>query len=362
MNYKNQNMQKLYVLLLILLVWSCGKKEQKGQEVNGAVIPVTVQTVGELDGPAMISTSGKIEAVKSANLSTRMMGHVDKIYVRIGDKVSRGQLLLSINDMDLSAKLAQVNAGIAEATAAYNNAEKDLKRFTVLFEEKSATQKELDDITANFRMAEARLEGARQMKNEVNAQFSYADIRAPFSGVVTNKFINPGDMANPGMPLLEVEAPGKYQVLTLVPESEITKIKLGMEVQVGLNSLEVNVPGEVVELSSSSKNTGGQYRVKVALSETNAPILTGMYATVKFPISTDNKVKAALIPMEAIINKGQLSGVYTVSESNTALLRWLRLGRSYGDRVEVLSGLSAEESIIVSSNGKLYNGAKIAIQ
>lgn len=355
-------MQKLYVLLLILLVWSCGEKEQKTQGTDDSVIPVTVKTVGEIDGPAVISTSGKIEAVKSANLSTRMMGHVDKIYVGIGDKVSRGQLLLSINNMDLSAKLAQVNAGITEATAAYDNAEKDLKRFTALFEEKSATQKELDDITANFRMVEARLEAARQMKNEVNAQFSYADLRAPFNGVVTNRFINPGDMANPGIPLLEVEAPGKYQVLTLVPESEITKIKQGMKVQVGLNSLGVNVPGEVVEVSSSSKNTGGQYRVKVAISETNAPILTGMYATVKFPIKANDQPKAALIPKEAIVYKGQLSGVYTVSESNTALLRWLRLGRSYGDRVEVLSGLSADESFIVSSNGKLYNGAKIAIK
>ena len=115
-------MQKLYVLLLILLAWSCGEKEQKPQGANDSVIPVTVKTVGEIDGPAMISTSGKIEAVKSANLSTRMMGHVDKIYVRIGDKVSKGQLLLSINNMDLSAKLAQVNAGIAEASAAYDNA------------------------------------------------------------------------------------------------------------------------------------------------------------------------------------------------------------------------------------------------
>lgn len=355
-------MQKLYGVLLILIIWSCGDKETKVPQANELVIPVTVRMVGEIDGPNMISTSGKIEAVKSANLSTRIMGRVDKIHVRMGDKVTKGQLLLSINNTELSAKLAQVNAGIAEATAAYNNSEKDLKRFTALFDENSASQKELDDITANFNMAKARLEGARQMKNEVNAQFSYADIRAPFSGVVTNKFINPGDMANPGMPLLEVEAPGKYQVLTLVPESEITKIKQGMEVQVSLNSLNENVPGEVIEVSSSSKNTGGQYHVKVSLSETKVPILSGMYATVKFPIAGDNQSRATLIPLEAVVQKGQLSGVYTVSESNTALLRWLRLGRTYGDKVEVLSGLAADESFIISSNGKLYNGAKISIQ
>ena len=130
----------------------------------------------------------------------------------------------------------------------------------------------------------------------------------------------------------------------------------------GRPSLNENVPGEVIEVSSSSKNTGGQYHVKVSLSETNVPILSGMYATVKFPIAGDNQSRATLIPLEAVVQKGQLSGVYTVSESNTALLRWLRLGRTYGDKVEVLSGLAADESFIISSNGKLYNGAKISIQ
>jgi RND family efflux transporter MFP subunit len=362
MNIRNRDMQKVYIILLILLSWSCGNKDKKEQQINAPVIPVKVSMGAEIDGPAMISTSGKIEAVKSANLSTRIMGQVDKIYVTIGDKVKKGQLLLSINDMDLSAKLAQVNAGIAEATASYNNAAKDLKRFTVLFEENSATQKELDDITSQYTMAEARLEAARQMKNEVNAQFSYSDLRAPFDGVVTNKFINPGDMANPGMPLLEVESPGKYQVLTLVSESEITKVKQGMEVTVSINSLNENVTGEVIEVSSSSKNTGGQYHVKVVLKDTSAPVLSGMYATVQFPFEGDNHSKAALIPLEAIVHKGQLSGVYTVSEGNTALLRWLRLGRTYGDKVEVLSGLAADESFIISSEGKLYNGANISIK
>ncbi|WP_297798224.1 efflux RND transporter periplasmic adaptor subunit [uncultured Eudoraea sp.] len=355
-------MQKIYIILVMLFLWSCGKTDKEVQNTNLPAIAVKVSKVGELDSHPVISTSGKIEAVKSANLSTRIMGHVNKIHVQIGDKVVKGQLLLSINNTDLSAKLAQVNAGIAEATAAYNNSEKDLKRFTILFNENSATQKELDDITANYNMSKARLEAARQMKNEVNAQFSYSDLRAPFNGVVTNKFIKPGDMASPGMPLLEVEAPGKYQVLTLVPESDITKIKKGMKVAVSLNSINENIEGEVVELSSSSKNTGGQYHVKVALSETNVPILSGMYATVDFPVAADNQSRAVLIPIDAIIQKGQLSGVYTVSERNTALLRWLRLGRSYGDRVEVLSGLTTGESFILSSNGKLYNGAKISIQ
>jgi RND family efflux transporter MFP subunit len=211
-------------------------------------------------------------------------------------------------------------------------------------------------------MAKARLEAARQMKNEVNAQLSYANIRAPFSGVVTNKFINTGDMANPGMPLLEVESPGAYQVLAMVPESEITAIQKDSKVDVQLKSIGKLVSGKIIEVSTSAKNTGGQYMVKVLLdaaSDTN--ILSGMYATVQFPIVQKTST-AIMIPKEALIYKGQLTGIYTVSQSNTALLRWLRLGRTVGDNVEVLSGLSADEEYIVSAEGKLYNGVKISIQ
>lgn len=350
------------VLLAVLAITGCGDNGPTTETENTDAVEVVVNTVAEAGDHSFLAASGKIEAVNSANLSTRMMGYVDKIYVHVGEKVQQGQLLLSINNADISAKLAQVNAGITEATAAFNNAEKDYKRFTNLFRENSASQKELDDITANYNMAKARLEGAREMKNEVNAQLSYINIRAPFNGVVTNKFIKEGDMATPGRPLLEVEAPGTFQVLAMVPESEILKIKMGAEVVVALKTINQKVKGTVTEMSTSAKNTGGQYLVKVALEKTSAPVLSGMYATVQFPTEEEEASNSVMIPVEALVTKGQLSGVYTVSQSNTALLRWLRLGRTVGDQVEVLSGLSANEQYIVSAKGKLYNGASLSIQ
>jgi len=341
---------------------SCGGKEQNAVTDNSPAVSVRVNEVTENTNNTFLSTSGKIEATKSANISTRMMGYVDKFYVQVGDKVRNGQLLLSINNADFSAKLGQVNAGITEAKAAFTNAEKDFNRFTKLFQENSASQKELDDITANYNMAKARLEAAEQMKNEVNAQLSYANIRAPFSGVVTNKFIKVGDMANPGMPLLEVESPGKYQVLAMVPESEILHIKANTSADVLLKSLNKTVKGKVTEVSTSAKNTGGQYLVKVVLKDSDANILSGMYVTVQFPLELNATTNAVMIPTDVLVENGQLKGVYTVSQSNTALLRWLRLGRVIGDKVEVLSGLSSDEQYIVSAEGKLYNGAKISIQ
>lgn len=350
------------LFVIALLAASCGGEDKKAVADTSPAVAVEVKTVSEDNSSPFLTVSGKVEAIESADISTRMMGYVDKIYVQVGDKVRNGQLLISVNNADVSAKLAQVNAGIVEATAAFTNAEKDYNRFTVLFQENSATQKELDDITANYNMAKARLESAKQMKNEVNAQLSYANIRAPFNGVVTNKFIDAGDMANPGVPLLEVESPGKYQVLAMVPESEILEIKKDSEVTIEIKALNETLPGKVTEVSTSAKNTGGQYLVKVILNKTNAQIRSGMYATVQFPVARKTTSSAVMIPVNAIVNNGQLTGVYTVSQSNTALLRWLRLGRTFGDKVEVLSGLSPDEQYIVSSEGRLYNGVRITKQ
>ncbi|WP_297764335.1 efflux RND transporter periplasmic adaptor subunit [uncultured Muriicola sp.] len=349
------------LLALTFLAIGCGSEDKKKVADNSPAVQVRVSSVYEDSNNPFLTVSGKVEAAKSANISTRMMGYVDKIYVQVGDKVRNGQLLLSVNNVDVSAKLAQVNAGITEAEAAFNNAEKDYNRYTALFQDNSASRKELDDMTAQFKMSKARLEAARQMKNEVNAQLSYANIRAPFSGVVTNKFINTGDMANPGMPLLEVESPGAYQILAMVPESEILAIQKDTEVDVQLKSLGKLISGKITEVSTSAKNTGGQYMVKVLLDASDANILSGMYATVQFPMVEDSS-KAIMIPKDAIVHKGQLTGIYTISQNNTAMLRWLRLGRAIGDKVEVLSGLSTDEEYIVSAEGKLYNGVKISIQ
>lgn len=354
---------KQYTIVLIvasILFAGCSKKETIGS-TNEPTIKVTVNAPTATNNP-LLAASGKIEAVNSANLSTRMMGFVTKVYVNVGQKVTKGQLLLAINNADLQAKRAQINAGIIEATAAFTNAEKDYKRFQVLFTENSASQKEMDDMTARYQMAKARLEAAKQMKNEIEAQFAYVNITAPFNGIVTNTFVEAGDMANPGIPLVAVEAPGAFEVKAMVPESEISSITNGVKVSVLVKSINTQITGTVTEVSSSAKNTGGQYLVKVTLDSSDSSVRSGMYATVRFPVERKNAPDKVLIPTSSIIKKGELSGIYTISQQNTALLRWLRLGRTYGDQIEVLAGLNADETYIVTAEGKLFNGAKVAIQ
>ncbi len=169
-------------------------------------------------------------------------------------------------------------------------------------------------------------------------------------------------MANPGVPLISIETPGNFEVMAMVPETEISEIEKGTTVDVLVKSINKTIKGKVAEVSTSAKNTGGQYLVKIDLEKTDANILSGMFTTVQFPVERKAKSELVLIPIEALVTKGQLSGVYTVSQTNTALLRWLRLGRTYGDQVEVLSGLNADEAYIVSAEGKLYNGVKISVK
>jgi len=357
---------KIIALLSLsaVVLTSCGddKKETLNKETP---IAVKVSGIAENSTSGFVTASGKIEAENSANLSTRMMGFVTKLHVQVGQKVTTGQLIVSINNTDLQAKKAQVDASILQATAAYNNAKKDYDRFTNLFKQQSASQKELDDMTARYEMAKASLQGAKQMRNEVVAQFSYTNITAPFSGVVTNTFVKEGDMANPGMPLVSIEGASKLQVTAMVSENDITAIRNGMLVDILVKSNATSLKGKVIEVSASAKNTGGQYLVKINLEPTKAKVLSGMFVNVQFP--TESKTPSAtnermLVPESALVHQGQLTGIYTVGNGNVAILRWLRVGKKLGSQVEVLSGLSAKEHYIVSAEGKLYNGALVNIQ
>lgn len=363
-------MKKIYsiltVFLLVLTLFSCGN-DKKETANNEPAIAVQVSGISNGNNSPFVTASGKIEAENSANLSTRMMGYVTKVHVKVGQKVGAGQLLVSINNTDLHAKKAQVDASILQATAAYNNAKKDYDRFVNLYAQQSASQKELDDMTARYEMAKATLEGARQMRNEVMAQFSYSNITAPFSGEITNTFIKEGDMANPGMPLVSIEGASRMQVTAMVSESDISSITNGMAVKIRVKSLNKEVTGKVSEVSGSAKNTGGQYLVKVNLTQTDKSILSGMFVNVQFPVANKKETTTTvsdkvMVPESALVKQGQLTGIYTVGNGNTAILRWLRIGKSFGSQVEVLSGLAANEKYIVSAEGKLFNGAKISVQ
>ena len=350
----------LFPLMASLLLMACAdvKKEDVQQKDR---ISVAVATVGMGMEEYLTVGSGQVTSVSSATLSTRMMGHVERIPVKVGEAVDKGDLLVVINNNDLRARKAQVTASVMEAQASFANAKKDYERYVNLFEKNSASQKELEDMTTRYERAKAGLAAARELGKEVEAQFAYANVRAPFKGVVTNTFVDVGAIAHPGAPLISIEAPGAYEVMARIPENKISAVEVGMKAKVTIKVLDTVITGKLTELSTSATGTGGQYLAAVELPDTPSSVRSGMYAAVAFPTNGTTS-KTVIVPKEALVEQGQLIGIYTLGQDNTAILRWLRLGKTLDNGVEVLSGLSEGETYITTSQGKLFNGAKVSIQ
>jgi RND family efflux transporter MFP subunit len=364
--HKNRALQ-LFTVTGLLVISSCSSSAKKETETGADTAILVTVSRPAADVKQGLTVSGRVEAGQTANISTRVMGYITTINVKEGDRVSKGQLLANISNDDILAKRGQTEAMIAQAKAAFSNAQKDYDRFTALYKQQSASAKELDNMTLQYQSAKAGLEAAKQQRNEVNAMLSYTRLTAPFTGTVTRKLMDAGSMANPGMPLLTIEQTGSYQVSASVPESEISLIKDGATVTVNIDAIHKVISGKIAQVSRSSASTGGQYLVKIALPDNEKKgLFAGMYANVAIPVMQEKEGTAnngqVMVPVSAIEYKDQLTGLYTIGSDHTALLRWVRLGRTQGNQVEVLSGLAANEQFINSADGRLYNGVTVKIK
>lgn len=359
----NTNFRKIISLSLAIAAGagflSCSDKKTAGNHQQQKVTVKLAQARVQ-DYPMPYRFSGKLEAARQSNLSTRIMGQIEQIHVKPGQHVNKGEILLRIRNQDILAKKAQVEATMAEAQSAWENAKKDLTRFEALYKSKSTSDKEMDDIRTRYEMAKARLDAAVQMRHEVDENLLYTSLRAPYHGVITGKFVQEGDMASPGMPLLSIENPDQWQVVVRIPEEDISSVSLHAPVKVHLDALGgLTVDGTLTEINPSAANTGPQFEAKIALSPlsgTPARFYSGIYATVDYEKGTQPLL---LVPCQSLINRGQLTGLYTVSQEGAALLRWIRTGKNYGDSVEVLSGLADGEQYVVSGENRLFDGVLI---
>lgn len=364
--HKNRALQ-LFTGIGLLIFSSCSSNDKKETHTGTDTAVLVTVSQPSADAKQALTVSGQVEASQTANISTRVMGYITRVNVKVGDRVNKGQLLATISNDDILAKRAQTDAMITEADAGFMNAQKDYDRFTALYKQQSASAKELDNVTLQYSSAKARLEAAKQQRNEVNATLSYTNLTAPFSGTVTQKMMDAGSMASPGMPLLTIEQSGSYQVSAAVPESEISLVHEGAPTTINIDAIHKVINGKIAQINQSSQNSGGQYIIKIHIPDNEKQgLFAGMYADVAIPVAqalkTTNAGKQLMVPVSAIEYKDQLTGLYTIGSNHTALLRWVRLGRTEGNQAEVLSGLAANEQFIVSAEGRLYNGVPVKIK
>lgn len=350
--------------LILSSIYGCSSHPSAQPAQTDSIVTVTLSRVtASSDGE--IKLSGQLLSSQTAAISTRVMGFITAMHVKIGDKVEKGQLLVSIASQDISAKHAQADAMVTQAEAVMENAKKDYERYKILFSQQSASQKELDNITLQYRSAQAQVVAAKEMRKEAGANMAYVNLTAPFSGIITQKTANAGSLANPGMPLLTLERAGSYQVSAYATEGQINLLHTGMPLTVTISTTNKTLHASISQISQSAENTGGQYLVKANIPDNETSNLyPGSFANVSIPIKHQISGEDAQVrvPVSAIVRQDELSGIYTVSNDKRGMLRWLRLGKTQGSEVQVLSGLSPNDAFISSANGRLYNGVPVKVK
>lgn len=339
------------------LLISCGSKEEQKTNEAPSVQVKLVKPITEV--AKTLSFKGKINAAKSTSIRTRGSSFVEEVYVKTGDQVQQGDLLIRLNNADLQAKKAQVEAQIQQVNAQLSNTQRDVERYQNLYEKQSISEKELENIELQLASVKAQKQTALQQLQEVNSEMKYYQIKAPFRGVITAKNVQKGDLANPQQAMLQLEGKAGFEIEVSVSERDIANFQQGDSAVVQLNDSNRKLAAVITEVSASSASTGGQYKVKASITSVeNEVLFAGMNASLS--LQTDQLHKGIFVPKNSIIRRGELKGLYVVSQQNTALLRWVRVGSIIDENIEILSGLSPDEQVISSGKSKLYNGIKVA--
>lgn len=333
---------------------------------------------------------GTIQPRMSTTLSSKVMGNVLEVLKREGDPVSEGEVVVKIDAKDLASDLAGARAGLSETVAMVSELEKSLAaaeaqkdqaasslnlaemtfgRMKGLFEKKSISKQEYDQAENQLNMARSQMKAAEaqiagisarrgtiQAKmgqaqagiNKVQTIKNLAEVTAPFAGKVTDRRIEPGMLAAPGVPLLVIEDDQHLRFEAIVPESLIASIEVGLEVPVLVDALpDRPLAGKVAEIAPSGDVLSHSFLVKIAVPV--APGLrSGMYGRGRF---LQGREQVVLVPRAAVETRGQLEGLW-IERAGQPIYCLIRTGRSFGDQIEVLTGLSEGERFLAEPRPK----------
>lgn len=354
--------QLLVALMLALFMLPACSGEVEPDQDQTEEIQAQVSIAQEQEILSHKTFNGTLRSEVRSEIGTKVMGEVEAVPVQIGDKVSKGTLILKIKDDDLEAKKEQAEAGLEEAQVRMNAVEKDYNRFKTLYEQGSATPKEWDDIRTSYQSIKSRVKGAESQLKEINDLLSYTQIKAPYDGVIASKYVQAGDIVSPGRPLMAVEQTGRFKIKASLPESEISSIQQGDTVRVKIPAVSADdLYAVVTEVSASGNPQSRQFEVEFRLNPTSGlqGLRSGMFAEIMLQ---DHSAAIVAVPSEALVKRGQLVGIYTLSSKDESLLRWIRTGRTIGNEVEVLSGLQEGERYVANGRSITRDGIKVVSQ
>jgi RND family efflux transporter MFP subunit len=351
---------------------------------ESAATPGTVQTMQarvvesqQNEIPVNLRSTGTVHARETAVVSAQVMGRIQQVLVHEGDNVRAGQTLVVLDDAALRSQVEQAQAGVKAAqnaqAAAQTNAAlaaSTLNRYKQLESQKSVSPQEMDEVSrraeavaAGVEAARAQTEAARAQESGARTMLGYTHLVAPFAGVVTARMADPGTMAAPGVPLLQVDQATALQLQATVDESVIGLIHKGMKVQVAIDGgastsgTGTNLAGTVAEIVPAADPSSHSFLVKIDLPS-SIQTRAGMYGTAEFANGTR---QAILIPRSAVVARGSLNCVYVLDGQGIAQLRYITLGAAQGNLVEVLSGVSSGEKLVDVPSDRDLAGKRIEV-
>lgn len=356
---------------LSVVLAGCAKTKPSTVEVKRPEIRgVTVETVAKSTVDDYYETSGTIKAKYVSVLASKVMGGVTGIFVKQGERVKQGQLLLTIDDLDARQRLAAADAGYREALFAvdgarhnYDLAEVTYDRYKRLYEKSAISRQDLDRIETQKKVAAADLQRAQQAADraaaslgEMTTTYNFTKITSPADGVVTERKIDVGSMAVAGTPLITVDDDSAYMIEASVDEKLLAKLVLDTTVEVAVDSLGRTLTGQVTEIVPTVDPATRTFLVKVDLGRKQEGVRTGLYAKVRIPLGNR---EGFLLPAAAVVEKGQLSGVYVVGVDGVTAYRLVKVGKAYGSKTEILTGLTAGDKVIIAGLERAVDGGLV---
>ncbi len=323
--------------------------------------------------PDWLEAVGTVRAAQTSQLASQIMGNIVAVQAHEGERVESGQVLVMIDDAQLRAAFEQATAAelaaqkdVSAAESEFALAESTLKRYQQLYEKKSVSPQEFDEIKTRAQSAEARRDMARAALAQADAALAqartslgYTRIRAPFAGIVTERKADPGTLASPGMPILTLEDTRHYRLEVTVDESDIRLVRVSKSTPINIDALgTAEITGKVVQIVPAADPGSRSFLVKIELPK-DVHLRSGLFGRAQF---ARGERSTLLIPRSTVVERGQLQGVYVLDKEQIAGLHYVTLGRTLGLQVEVLSGLEGGERVIAAPGERELGGKRIVAQ
>lgn len=369
---KNYILPAAIVLTVAFSASGCSKKHEAGKaEIAPAAVVkgVSLEVVRLAAVPELLEVVGSVRARTSAVVSTRIPGSISVLRVREGDRVRKGQLLAQLEARENQATAAVATAavdearrGLDEAVSRKKLADTTFDRYNNLLKEQAVSRQEFDvkqsekEVAASgVARAESRLKQAQEGAKAATVVSDYTRIIAPISGIIASKQADLGATVFPGQPLMTIEDDGSYQLELALPENAANRVKPGSPLQVTLDAIGSTFTARIAEIVPTADPASRTFVAKIALNQKG--LKSGMFG--RGAVSLGTTTTGITVPKKAVREHGALTSVWTLDKGNSARMRIVKVGRQSGERLEILSGLSDGDRIVVTGAEKVTEGSRV---